>query len=64
MTGHLALRDGAVQVPTGPGPVVELDHDALDRLHRLYLDSGPRSRDDTGSMRRIDPEYELRLRHW
>ncbi|GHH11032.1 glucarate dehydratase family protein [Streptomyces lanatus] len=62
--GVLELRDGAVEVPAGPGLGVELDHDALGRLHRLYLDSGVRSRDDTGYMRRIQPEYELRLPRW
>ncbi|NNN32317.1 glucarate dehydratase [Streptomyces sp. S3(2020)] len=62
--GALELRDGHVKVPTGPGLGVELDHDALDRLHRLYLDSGVRARDDTGYMRRFDPSYELRLPRW
>jgi glucarate dehydratase len=62
--GALELRDGAVRVPTGPGLGVELDHEALDRLHRLYVDSGVRGRDDTGYMRRIRPEYELRLPRW
>jgi glucarate dehydratase len=62
--GVLELRDGAVKVPTGPGLGVELDHDALERLHRLYLDSGMRTRDDTGYMRRIQPDYELRLPRW
>ncbi|MFI9172782.1 glucarate dehydratase family protein [Streptomyces lincolnensis] len=62
--GVLELRDGAVKVPTGPGLGVELDHDALERLHRLYLDSGMRSRDDTAYMRRIQPDYELRLPRW
>ena len=62
--GALEFRDGAVEVPTGPGLGVELDRDALDRLHRLYVDSGMRSRDDTGYMRRIQPEYERRLPRW
>ncbi|MFJ9588415.1 glucarate dehydratase family protein [Streptomyces acidicola] len=62
--GALELRDGAVSVPTGPGLGVELDHEALDRLHRLYLDSGMRGRDDTGYMRRFQPDYELRLPRW
>lgn len=62
--GVLDLRDGAVEVPAGPGLGVELDHEALDRLHRLYLESGVRGRDDTGYMRRIHPEYELRLPRW
>ncbi|WP_193241959.1 enolase C-terminal domain-like protein [Streptomyces phaeolivaceus] len=62
--GVLEFRDGEVAVPTGPGLGVELDHDALERLHRLYIDSGMRSRDDTGYMRRIRPGYELRLPRW
>jgi glucarate dehydratase len=62
--GALELRDGAVEVPTGPGLGVQLDHSALNRLHRLYVDSGVRSRDDTGYMRRFHPEYELRLPRW
>jgi glucarate dehydratase len=64
LPGVLELRDGAVEVPTGPGLGVELDHDALDRLHRLYLDSGVRGRDDTAYMRRVRPGYELRLPRW
>ncbi|WNM33021.1 glucarate dehydratase family protein [Streptomyces sp. Li-HN-5-11] len=62
--GALELRDGAVRVPTGPGLGVELDHDALDRLHRRYLQSGMRRRDDTGYMRRIHPEFEAGLPRW
>lgn len=62
--GVLEFRDGEVAVPDGPGLGVELDHGALVRLHRLYVESGTRSRDDTGYMRRIHPEYELRLPRW
>ena len=62
--GVLELRNGEVKVPTGPGLGVELDHDALDRLHRLYVDSGVRTRDDTGYMRRFDPSYESMLPRW
>ncbi|MGA6226338.1 glucarate dehydratase family protein [Streptomyces umbrinus] len=62
--GALELRDGAVKVPTGPGLGVELDQDALERLHRVYLDSGMKGRDDTGYMRRVHPEYEHKLPRW
>lgn len=41
--GVLEFKDGEVRVPTGPGLGVELDHEALDRLHRLYLESGVRT---------------------
>ncbi|EDY60509.2 MULTISPECIES: glucarate dehydratase family protein [Streptomyces] len=62
--GVLEFRDGEVKVPTGPGLGVELDPAALERLHRRYVDSGVRSRDDTGYMRRFQPDYELRLPRW
>jgi glucarate dehydratase len=43
---------------------VELDRDALARLHEQYLKSGLRSRDDTGYMRRIVPGYERKQPRW
>jgi glucarate dehydratase len=60
----LAFRGGAVAVPAGPGLGVELDRDALARLHRHYLDCGIRNRDDTGYMRSVDPGYELVKPRW
>jgi glucarate dehydratase len=64
LPGVLEFRDGEVKVPTGPGLGVELDYEALDRLHHLYLDSGVRSRDDTGYIQRFQPDYELKLPRW
>jgi glucarate dehydratase len=62
--GVLEFRDGAVDVPTRPGLGVELDRDALARLHEQYLACGIRDRDDTGYMRRIDPSYEKKVPRW
>ncbi|QNP74534.1 glucarate dehydratase [Streptomyces roseirectus] len=62
--GPLKIENGEVRVPTGPGLGVDLDHDVLERLHRRYLDSGMKGRDDTGYMRTFQPEYELRLPRW
>jgi glucarate dehydratase len=56
--GALCFVDGAVPVPTGPGLGVELDRDALARLHEQYLACGLRRRDDTGYMRRFVPDFE------
>jgi glucarate dehydratase len=58
------FTDGAVQVPTGPGLGVEIDRDALERLHRQYVDCGVRSRDDTGYMQQLHPSYELQSPRW
>ena len=62
---YLALRDsGALSVPRGPGLGVELDRDALARLHEQYLACGLRNRDDTGYMQRVVPGYERVQPRW
>jgi glucarate dehydratase len=62
--GVLRFSGGAVAVPTTPGLGVDLDRDALARLHEQYLTCGLRERDDTGYMRRVDPSYEARSPRW
>lgn len=62
--GALRFADGSVPVPTGPGLGVELDPEALQRLHRQYVDGGIRQRDDTGYMQRVDPGYVLESPRW
>ncbi|MEU3958008.1 enolase C-terminal domain-like protein, partial [Streptomyces achromogenes] len=62
--GVLGFRAGAVAVPRSPGLGVELDRDALARLHEQYLRCGLRNRDDTGYMRRLDPSYEKKSPRW
>ncbi|MGW6014765.1 glucarate dehydratase family protein [Streptomyces sp. NPDC055210] len=63
-TGVLKFTEGRVTVPTAPGLGVELDRDALARLHRQYLDCGLRDRDDTGYMRRVDPSFSIQTPRW
>ncbi|MEY9862769.1 glucarate dehydratase [Catenulispora sp. GAS73] len=55
--GGLTFTDGAVTVPSGPGLGVELDRDAVARLHEQYLTCGIRRRDDVGWMQRVRPEW-------
>jgi glucarate dehydratase len=62
--GVLSFVDGAVPVPHGPGLGIELDRDALARMHENYLRCGIRKRDDTGYMRIFQPNYERRLPRW
>ncbi|WP_069853922.1 glucarate dehydratase family protein [Actinoalloteichus hymeniacidonis] len=62
--GALNFEQGAVAVPTGPGLGVELDRDALARLHEQYLASGIRERDDTGYMRRFQPDFDPSAPRW
>ncbi|GAA2267167.1 glucarate dehydratase family protein [Streptomyces atrovirens] len=60
----LRFTEGRLAVPTGPGLGVELDRDALARLHRQYLDCGLRDRDDTGYMRRFEPSFSTKTPRW
>ncbi|MEV4754216.1 glucarate dehydratase family protein [Micromonospora sp. NPDC049559] len=60
----LEISDGAVTVPALPGLGVRLDRDALARMHEDYLRCGLRRRDDTGYLRRFEPDYERRRPRW
>jgi glucarate dehydratase len=62
--GTLSFHNGAVKVPTAPGLGVELDRDALGRLHQQYLECGIRERDDTGYMRRINLSFNPAISRW
>lgn len=62
--GVLSIQEGRVKVPTAPGLGIELDPQALERMHQQYLDSGLRQRNDTGYMQSIDPSYELKSPRW
>jgi glucarate dehydratase len=58
------FEGGSLAVPAGPGLGVELDRDALARLHEQYLACGLRNRDDTGYMRQVVPDYERKMPRW
>ncbi|MCX4451956.1 glucarate dehydratase family protein [Streptomyces sp. NBC_01340] len=62
--GVLEFTEGSLRVPTGPGLGVELDQDVLGRLHENYLTCGLRRRDDTGYMRRVNPDFVAELPRW
>ncbi len=62
--GALAFKDGSIEVPSAPGLGVELDHDALARLHEQYLTCGITERDDSNYMRQFVPSYSERLPRW
>ena len=62
--GALRFTNGAVPVPTGPGLGVELDRDALARMHEQYEKCGIVARDDTTYMQRFDPTFSLTRPRW
>jgi glucarate dehydratase len=49
--------DGALEVSDTPGLGVELDRDALARLHRRWANSDVRDRDDVAAMRIAHPDW-------
>jgi glucarate dehydratase len=55
--GALVWSEGSLGVPDAPGLGVELDRDALARLHEQYLACGVRLRDDKSAMLRADPSW-------
>jgi glucarate dehydratase len=64
VTAPLSIVDGAVAVPDGPGLGVELDRDALARLHEQYVRCGVRARDDAAAMRAVHPGFVKRRPRW
>ncbi|MGA4990053.1 glucarate dehydratase family protein [Nonomuraea bangladeshensis] len=62
--GALRFTDGAVPVPTAPGLGVELDRDALARMHKQYEKCGIVARDDTTYMQRFDPTFSATRPRW
>lgn len=62
--GKLRIENGSIQVPTGPGLGVEIDRDALNEFHQLYLAQNLRDREDTDEMRRYIPDYERVVPRW
>jgi glucarate dehydratase len=53
----LAIRDGAMTLPEGPGLGVSLDRDKLARAHEVYRKTSMRRRDDASLMRQLEPGW-------
>jgi glucarate dehydratase len=55
--GQLRFHEGAIVLGDAPGLGVDIDQDALARLHRQFLECGIRSRNDAAQMRKYQPEW-------
>ncbi|MET4576519.1 enolase C-terminal domain-like protein [Ottowia thiooxydans] len=55
----LTIKNGFVDVPKKPGLGVELDMDAVERAHQLYLQHGLGSRDDAMAMQYLIPGWSF-----
>jgi glucarate dehydratase len=62
--GRFRFEEGAVQVPQEPGLGVELDREALARLHQNYLDCGLTKRDDEIEMQKVQPGWTFQSVRW
>ena len=56
--GRLQFTDGALAIGDTPGLGVELDEDALARLHEQYRRAGLTRRDDVAEMQKIQPGWQ------
>jgi glucarate dehydratase len=62
--GKLQFEDGSLAVPEGPGLGVELDREALARMHEQYLACGLTHRDDEIEMQKVEPGWSYRRPRW
>jgi glucarate dehydratase len=53
------IKDSYIEVPQTPGLGVELDRDALQRAHELYLEHGLDARDDAAAMQYLVPDWKF-----
>lgn len=56
--GKQPIAAGKMQIPVGSGLGVELDRDRLAKAHETYNKCGMRDRDDSRTMRMIEPGWE------
>jgi glucarate dehydratase len=55
----LQIKDGFIDVPTKAGLGIELDMEAVERAHRLYLQHGLGARDDAIAMQALIPNWKF-----
>ncbi|WP_309052087.1 enolase C-terminal domain-like protein [Streptomyces sp.] len=58
-TEPLAIKDGMLEVPTGPGLGVELDMQRVEEAHELYTGLRLGARDDATAMRFLVPDWQF-----
>jgi glucarate dehydratase len=62
--GKIKFEEGAVVVPTEPGLGVELDREALAKLHENFKKCGLTHRDDQIEMQKIEPGWQFQATRW
>lgn len=62
--GPLEFEGGCLPLSREPGLGVELDRDALARLHRNYLACGLKNRNDEIEMQKVEPGWTFQQTRW
>jgi len=62
--GRFKFEDGQVEVPNGAGLGVELDRNALAKLHQNYLACGLTKRNDEIEMQKVQPGWKFKATRW
>jgi len=62
--GRIKFEEGSVAVPDGPGLGVELDRNALAKLHQNYLNCGLKKRNDEIEMQKVIPGWKFQSVRW
>ena len=62
--GRIRFEEGSVAVPEGPGLGVELDREALAKLHQNFLTCGLTKRDDEIEMQKVVPGWKFKAVRW
>jgi glucarate dehydratase len=62
--GRVKFEEGRVAVPREPGLGITLNHEALETLHRNFIQCKITRRDDTAEMKKIDPTWEFKSIRW
>jgi glucarate dehydratase len=62
--GRFKFEDGQVEVPKGAGLGVELDREALAKLHQNYLACGLTKRNDEIEMQKVQPSWTFKATRW
>mgnify|MGYP001046509345 CR=1 FL=1 len=62
--GRIAFEEGSVGVLHGPGLGVELDRDALDKLHQNFIKCGLTHRNDEVEMQKVQPGWKFQATRW
>ena len=62
--GRLQFSEGFLEVSREPGLGVELDRDALAKLHTSFLACGLKDRDDEVEMQKVEPGWTFKSTRW